>query len=407
MKNTRHIAFVTSIDYSYAQRVVEGILQYVAKTPDLYFQTAGYCGFMPMPVSSNFHGDGVIGLFKTQAEIASYERQGMPVINVGRTIQCPRRQVCVNDYRIGELAAHSFLEYGYTHFLFITSEHFSRGSRGTARRTMADSGSSHPVAGFDRGRYDGFMSVLATINATCDVVCLKNIQASVQIWQSEQRRLRKILHKYPLRLGIFCANDMLGHLTLETCVDNGLAIPSQIGIIGVDNDKLMCHSTRPSLASVDQGEERVGFAAAQLLHQILLGREPETTILQIDPVEVVERQSLTQTDSGDPIIKTALAYMKQHLARPFRINDLVLATGLQRRNLERRFREQLGTTPAEELSRLRIEKARQQLASGNQRIKEIADRCGYSSTVCFHHAFARAFNTTPTLYRKHNRSTMK
>ena len=404
MKNSRHIAFVTPVNYSYAHRVLEGVIDYVAHMPSTYFQTADYHGFKPVRRSSDFAGAGVIGVFSSYEEIAAYEQRGLVVVNVGHTLECQRRQVFVDDLRIGELAAQCFLDHGYSHFLFVTSAHFSRGRpAATTKMAMRDGLSG---AFFDRDRLQGFQGILQAAGMNSQAVCLKDIIASARIWEAEWKRLLTIIRKFPRNVGIFCANDMLAHLVLDACDNAGIAIPQQIGVIGVDNDKLICYGSHPSISSIDQGEERVGRKAAELLDLILQGKEPQETIIRLDPLEVIERGSLPVTIPPDYQLRTAIVWMRQHLKEPFRIGDLVRATGLPRHQLERQFQKQLGTSPARELSRLRLEKSRRLLCSSSLSIKEIAEACGYSALASFQHAFTRHFQTTPAVYRKLNRQNL-
>lgn len=395
-KHSRQIAFVTGIDFSYAQRVIAGILKYVNQHPGIYFQTQGYRGFMPMPSPEQFEGNGVLGLFRDPEVIASYERRGVAVVDIGHSIHCTRRQVAIDDRRIGELAARSLLEHGYTRFLFVTSVLFGSDLHATAAADF--SGSS-----FDHLRHQGFQEVLSQTGKECGGLVVKDIMSSAKAWEQESRRLARTIRKIPETIGIFCANDMLGHFVLETCRQHGIEVPQRAGVVGVDNDALMCHGTQPALSSVDQGEERIGYEAARLLDLILLGQEPAETIVLLDPVEVVERGSLPAMISDEPELRLALEHMRKHIASPFRISELLRATGMQRRRLERKFQQHLGTTPAGELSRLRLEKARKLLLGGDLPLKEVAGRCGYSAAASFHHAFVRAFQITPRQYRLKNR----
>ena len=52
-----------------------------------------------------------------------------------------------------------------------------------------------------------------------------------------------------------------------------------------------------------------------------------------------------------------------------------------------------------------IEKAAGMLESTDEPIKNIADECGFSTPVFFAREFKQHFNSSPSFYRKQNRST--
>ena len=58
----------------------------------------------------------------------------------------------------------------------------------------------------------------------------------------------------------------------------------------------------------------------------------------------------------------ALSFIRQQGILPVRVNDVARHAGVSRRGLERRFMEQLHRTPAAELRRFQLDRARQLLA---------------------------------------------
>lgn len=77
---------------------------------------------------------------------------------------------------------------------------------------------------------------------------------------------------------------------------------------------------------------------------------------------------------------------------------------LQSRGFEyaayRRFRQQLGRSPKQEQTRLRITRARERLEDTDLSIAEIARRIGYAEEKYFVHVFKQQTSTTPLKYRK-------
>jgi LacI family transcriptional regulator len=388
------ITFVSPATYSYAIRVIDGIVHYVAQTPDLYFQTLENRGFMPMQ-SDVPKIDGAIGIFRTEEEVMEYEQRGIPVINIGKSLVRTHRQVFADDFLIGSLAASSLLLAGYRRFLFVTSEFYSL----PTIRTLPTPDRLHQ--GVIQGRLDGFREELKKSNLDCEVVILKNVLKSSEVWLQEKQRLGSEIGKSADTTGVFCATDTFGHLAITACETAGISIPGQAGVLGVNNDKILCHATKPALSSIDQGEERLGYAAAQLLHRIFEGKEPQDSLILIPPIGVEERESLPYLSSDQPVLQSAIAYLRQHMDGPFKVDELATGIRMPRRQLERLFQKRLGSSPAKVMVQLRMERARRMLvANPGVSVKEVAGKCGYTDLAAFHRAFRRFHKETPTACKK-------
>lgn len=81
-------------------------------------------------------------------------------------------------------------------------------------------------------------------------------------------------------------------------------------------------------------------------------------------------------------------------------HDLAEASFYSRSHLHRIFREQLGETPGALMRRLALERAAYQLSETRLSVTDIGFDAGYGSLEAFTHAFSRAFNTSPTHYRR-------
>ncbi|MER6913303.1 helix-turn-helix domain-containing protein [Streptomyces sp. NPDC000594] len=75
------------------------------------------------------------------------------------------------------------------------------------------------------------------------------------------------------------------------------------------------------------------------------------------------------------------------------------------RSLNRRFRERTGLTPRQYLLRIRLERARRLLETGDGTVDEIAARTGFGSPESFRRHFRRLTGTTPRAYRTAYRSS--
>jgi AraC-like DNA-binding protein len=113
--------------------------------------------------------------------------------------------------------------------------------------------------------------------------------------------------------------------------------------------------------------------------------------LQPSPVTVPAGQS--------PELRRALALTDERLNEDVRFDDLARDVGLAPRSLARRFEDECGMTWRAVLRRLRVRRAVEELAGGDDSITTIAHRVGYTSLSAFNAAFRELTGLTPTEYR--------
>src|SRR6185369_13903425 len=95
----------------------------------------------------------------------------------------------------------------------------------------------------------------------------------------------------PRPLAVFAANDLWGSELIQAARERGLRVPSDVAIVGVDNEELLCEISHPPLSSIRIGSEQIGRTAVAVLEQLLRGKRPQEPIPRVAPVEVVTRQS--------------------------------------------------------------------------------------------------------------------
>jgi transcriptional regulator GlxA family with amidase domain len=84
---------------------------------------------------------------------------------------------------------------------------------------------------------------------------------------------------------------------------------------------------------------------------------------------------------------------------------LARRSGMSARHLTRLFRDELGTTPARYVERVRLEAAQGMLERGDDTMASIARRTGFGSPESMRRAFMRHLGTTPGVFRARFRTT--
>lgn len=93
-------------------------------------------------------------------------------------------------------------------------------------------------------------------------------------------------------------------------------------------------------------------------------------------------------------------WMTANVARKITVDDMATRCGMSPRNFSRRYSETMGTSPAKALEALRVNAARDLLATTKTSIKTIAARCGFQDDERLRRAFLRHIHTSPSQYRK-------
>jgi AraC-like DNA-binding protein len=103
---------------------------------------------------------------------------------------------------------------------------------------------------------------------------------------------------------------------------------------------------------------------------------------------------------SDPRIGAVMRSMHENIERPWTVAELASAAGMSRSAFALRFRQVVGETPLEYLTRWRIYKAGLLLRDVDKKLTEVANAVGYDSDGSFNKTFKRIVGVTPGEYRR-------
>jgi transcriptional regulator GlxA family with amidase domain len=96
-----------------------------------------------------------------------------------------------------------------------------------------------------------------------------------------------------------------------------------------------------------------------------------------------------------PKLTEAVSLMEANIEEPLSTDDIAGLVGISRRQLERLFKQYLGSLPSRYYLELRLQRARQLLLETNNSIVQVGLMCGFSSGSHFSTAFGALFGNTP------------
>jgi len=247
-------------------------------------------------------------------------------------------------------------------------------------------------------RGQGFVELAQQRGFSCHVY---GVPSGALSWEEEIRKLGAWIARQPRGLGIFVAMDQRGRQVIEACREKGLRVPDDVLVLSVDNDPLLCEMCEPSLSSIALDAYRAGYEAAKILHALMGGHAvASNTRILVKPTHVSRRQSTSSSFDQDIVVATARRFIIDRLAdRTLQITDIANHCGVSRRSLETRFLQAVGRTLLQELTNMRMERARTLLRDSHDTVTEIAQACGFNDPNYFTKAFRQRHGHAPLNYR--------
>jgi len=316
---------------------------------------------------------GVVG--RTSDELVRQAaKASVPLVSVWSTLPC----VLPDWEALGRMAAEHLLQRGLRRFAF---QGFTKGL-----------GTQLALA--------SFKDVLRAAKCGCTAMtCLPQCNETARGWNGYTERLERWIGRWKPPLGVFVIQDIYCRQVANACLHAGLRIPEDVALVGFGNEPLVCLHPEPSLSSFDAGFERIGYEAAALLDRLMDGKPaPETPIL-VEPMKLVVRRSTDVYVVDDPLVAAALRFIAHHSHEGIRVSDVAKNVHTTVRSLERHFNAATGRTMMDEISRLRLERAKRLLVESAEPIYRVAMACGFEDVKHFHRMFRAVEGTAPREYR--------
>ena len=120
--------------------------------------------------------------------------------------------------------------------------------------------------------------------------------------------------------------------------------------------------------------------------------------------DFVERVHAVRTQKLSREIEAACSYIERHLEEELSIASLASYAGYMEYYFSKKFKRELGLTPAEYIRKKRLAKAALLLRSTDLDAQQIASRLQFCSQSYFTDCFRKEFGVSPTKYRKEGKA---
>ena len=217
--------------------------------------------------------------------------------------------------------------------------------------------------------------------------------------------LIKWLKELPKPCGILTACDDRAFEIADLCNEIGIKIPAEIGILGVNNDPLLCENSEPKLSSVQPDFIGEGRLAAELLRVMMSGGKipPEKRFRLVGIRTIVHRESTVPQSEAGKFIQRVLVYINKEACKGIGVEDVARRFDVSRSLLEQKFRDLQGESVYEAMLRIRLEEIKRRLRQTDELISDITQACGWGTPAPPKILFKRRFGISMRDYRLQNR----
>ncbi|MBR0055807.1 MAG: substrate-binding domain-containing protein [Kiritimatiellae bacterium] len=208
----------------------------------------------------------------------------------------------------------------------------------------------------------------------------------------------------PKPCGILAACDDRAFEILDICRETGIAVPGEVGVIGVNNDPILCENAEPRLTSVQPDFIGEGRLAAELLERMMAGNDidagPEGRTRRVGVKAVVARDSTMAQSEAGRFVQRVLAYIGRNAIRGIGVRDVARKFKVSTSLLELRFRQFQGESLYAAMLGIRLEEVRRRLRGTNDAIEDITFDCGWENPIPPKALFKKRFGVSMRDYRR-------
>ncbi|HBG23942.1 MAG TPA: transcriptional regulator [Rikenellaceae bacterium] len=380
------ILILTDFTSTYSRSLLRGIVKYSQEVEELsfyrmpLFYRSAYGDKYVISWAKKWKADAIIGQLQ-DLNISLYSKLNIPIIIQNYYDRANNVINLTGDYiGTGYMAADFFMKRGFKNFAYY--------------------GIVETI--WSRERYQGYKERVEENNLS--------FYEYLENERSRERRafnldnLAKWLKSLPKPIAIFACDDQYALYISETCKIHDISIPNEISLMGVDNDNLFCNISNPPLSSILLDVEYGGYLVAKTICQLIKGEITQPEDIFVRAIQIVKRESTEKFTIRDRYILNVVEHIEHNFKNTISVDSLLKIVPLSRRVLEKRFRQNTGSSIYNYILSLRVENICHLLINTDRSIEYIATESGFKSNQNMSKLFFQFKQMTPSEYRKNYRN---
>ena len=377
------VLIISDFTESFSHKLLAGLVDYsrqkeqwiVRRMPPEYKAQLGIPGVIR--VAKEWEVDAVIGQFEPTDDIGLFAQNGIVAIAQDYKKKFTTIPNITADYLgTGKMAAHYFIERGFRNYGFF---------------------GMNDVCWSDE-RCEGFRREIEAAGFG-DSFYAYRMQEIDMVWYYQRNRLREWLQSIPKPVAIMACDDNQGSNLIEACHSVGIKIPSEVSVIGVDNDEALCCLGSTTLTSVQIDIEEGGRQTAALVERLVADPKAPVEDVILKPVKIVQRMSTAAFATNYQQILKVIQFIHQNANKKISVKDVAMEAAMSRRLLERRFKSVTGKTLYEYITDLKLKYFAEQLVDTDEPVINIALSMRESDAKNISRRFKQIYGCTPIEWR--------
>ncbi|WP_298653130.1 DNA-binding transcriptional regulator [uncultured Proteiniphilum sp.] len=372
------------IDYSseFSRRLLRGLIQYSKEHgPWIFYRLPSY-------YKTLYGKEGIVEWAKeweADAIVARWDHEGtnlLASLNIPILLQNYKERSSyfsnlTGDYfGTGEMAAQFFIKRRYRNFAFY-------GNKGVV---------------WSCERAEGFRIQIEKAGGNYYYFESENLNG--EEWGTSHIQLDEWLLSLPKPVGLFACDDNFALRVSQICKINNIRIPEDIALLGVDNDELICNLSDPPISSIVTDVERGGYEAGRLIDRLIKGELKDPFNIIVRPTRFELRKSTERYDISNEYISQIVNYIEDNFTSNIVIESLIEQVPLSRRNLEVKFKDEMGTSIYQFILSCRIDYFAHLLLTTERTLFDLALESGFNDCKNVSRIFKKMKGYTPLEYRK-------
>lgn len=214
------------------------------------------------------------------------------------------------------------------------------------------------------------------------------------------------LSSLPKPCGLFAGNDTMAELVVSEAFAAGIGIPSDIALVGCDDNPQICEHAEVSISSIRPDFPRCAALAVDAL-ECTMDSRPYGGELVYGDTGVTRRASTRPITGLPPQISEVVEYIRLNALSGITAADVLERLSGSRRSAESKFRKATGHSILDEIQSVRLAEVKRLLSNPAIKIGSIAARTGYGSENFLARLFKRTYGVTMREFRRNSIPTCR